>query len=367
MQKAFVFSLLIALLTIPFGISAQEEVIADTLEYLEEHAEDVAVLCYTDDDTELTIEHNADEPFVLASTAKIIILAEFARQASEGLIDPQEEVPLAEINRYWIPGTDGNAHQMWMDALDGAETVTLLQVANSMIQFSSNAAPDYLLSRLGTEGFPDLYEMLGLENTDLPIYYTGLILELSNHESGVPTLEDVAALDEDNFYEDHEHWLDLFVNDAAWREAELAFRDSPTVGLPNPDVQAAFMDRFAMRGSARDMLRIMDAAYTGDILANQAQVIMRTILNWPLDAMPANRAVYQSLGIKDGAFASVFTSAWFVRPRGQRSVSLAIFYRDIPFDTWFAWVQTYEYQAVEIQAISTEAGCSTFEGVFDKE
>ncbi|MCA9913143.1 MAG: serine hydrolase, partial [Anaerolineae bacterium] len=184
MQRVLIFSLLITLLAIPIGVSAQEAVITEILHYLGEHADDVAVVCYAGDGSEPTIEHQADEPFVLASTAKIIILAEFARQAGNGLIDPQEEVPLAEVNQYWIPGTDGNAQQMWIDTLNGAETITLMQVANAMIQFSSNTAPDYLLSRLGTAGFPELYEMLGIENTDLPIYYSGLILSLSNHESG---------------------------------------------------------------------------------------------------------------------------------------------------------------------------------------
>ncbi len=367
MKTRIALLMLSLLLSLPLLAAAQEEEPSEALAYIQANAEEVGVLCYSSDGVEPVIEHNADQPFVLASTAKIIILAEFARQTAEGMIDPQEEVPLEDVNRYWVPGSDGGAQQMWIETLDGAETVTLMQVANAMIQFSSNAAPDYLLARLGDEGFPELYARLGLENTDLPIYYTGLLLALSNHEIGLPTPDEIAALDEETFQAEHDRLLELFLNDAQWREAELEFRGGFTAGLPGIEAQVAFMDRFAMRGSARDMLRIMDAAYTGDALAPEAQAVMREILNWPLDGMPANRAIYEALGVKDGAFATVFTSAWFVRPIGARSISLAVFYRNVPFDTWSDWIQTYEYQAVEIQAISTPDGCSIFEGIFDEE
>jgi hypothetical protein len=115
------------------------------------------------------------------------------------------------------------------------------------------------------------------------------------------------------------------------------------------------------------MLRIMDAAYIGDALSLEAKAVMQAILNWPLEAMPANRIAYQDLGVKDGAFASVFTSAWFVRPMGQRGISLAVFYRDIPIETWMDWSSTYAHQALEVQAISTPEGCGVFEDVFGEE
>src|SRR5262245_8789786 len=109
---------------------------SSALNFIAQHPDDVAVLCYTPGQP-VQLDHQGDVPFPLASTYKLVILAEFARQTDAGLIDPAEAVPLTDVNAYRLPGTDGGAHQMFLDSLpNGQQTATLQDIADGMIQFS---------------------------------------------------------------------------------------------------------------------------------------------------------------------------------------------------------------------------------------
>eukprot|EP01034_Spumella_vulgaris_P007163 gene7163-9124_t len=69
----------------------------------------------------------------LASTVKIILAIEYARQAAAGEIDADEVVPIAELEKFHVDNTDGGAHESWLAS------------------FSSNANAEWLLDKLGSE------------------------------------------------------------------------------------------------------------------------------------------------------------------------------------------------------------------------
>ncbi|MGZ0040512.1 serine hydrolase [Paenibacillus ottowii] len=60
------------------------------------------------------ISYNSEFKMPLASTAKVIIAIEFARQVAAKLLDEHELVALEELNKFYIPGSDGNAHNNWI-------------------------------------------------------------------------------------------------------------------------------------------------------------------------------------------------------------------------------------------------------------
>ncbi|MDI3411909.1 serine hydrolase [Bacillus sonorensis] len=66
---------------------------------------------------ETWVDVNGHEQLPLASTVKIILAIEYAQQAAEGKIDPQKEVKLKELDKFYIPKTDGDAHEAWITQL----------------------------------------------------------------------------------------------------------------------------------------------------------------------------------------------------------------------------------------------------------
>ncbi|GAB5492874.1 MAG: serine hydrolase [Phototrophicaceae bacterium] len=347
--------LIIVFFSLAFTAFAQE----DASNFIEENPDSVSVICMEGDET--VVSHLADEELTLASSAKTIILAEYARQVALGNLDPEEEVTLSDVEQYYIAGTDGNAYPQWLTTLEAdAETATLSQIVDGMIIFSTNAGADYLLSRLDSDGFSELYEILELENTDLPSFFLGHLLFLSNHETGITDLDYVDTLDEETFFSEQARLVDLFINDEAWRADELAFRDTPQGGLPDLATQTAYFDRFSTQSTANDMLTVIQSAFVDSGLSEDAQDIMRGHLDWLFDVNPANAEVYEALATKGGAYAGVLTSVWYADAIGFEPTTLVVLYHDLPVDTWQDWLTTGAHQSLEIQTITTVEECDVF-------
>ncbi|WP_289140296.1 serine hydrolase [uncultured Brevibacillus sp.] len=100
------------------------------------------------------IDYNSNRAMTLASTSKLIIALEFAKQASKGKINPSKKVSLDDLALFYVPGSDGNAHEAWLQDIETRQVVqngkvSLQEVAKGMIKFSSNANSEYLLMLLG--------------------------------------------------------------------------------------------------------------------------------------------------------------------------------------------------------------------------
>ena len=108
------------------------------------------------------IFRNADTPLVLGSTMKVVILAAYADAVTSGVLNPSEQVPVKDLERYYLPLTDGNAHKSGLEstglevdelgyAKEPMARLTIDDIARIMIHFSGNAETDYLIERIGAE------------------------------------------------------------------------------------------------------------------------------------------------------------------------------------------------------------------------
>ncbi|MEO1165062.1 MAG: serine hydrolase [Chloroflexota bacterium] len=353
-----------------FGIVNAQDPVEDTqpvIEYILENPDSVAIFCEIDGQPESTVTLNADEAFPLASTFKTIVLAEMGRQVTTGDIDPMTMVALADVNQYWLEGTDGNAHAEWLASLENADDedamVTLAEVAYGMIANSSNANTDYLLEEhLGYEGFAELYEALELENTSL-IQGTllGLFLVLDNPETGQADLE---TLDDETMLAEGERLQDLYVTDEDWRADMLDH-----VGTVTGEDSLAFYNRqlnyFAVYGpmsSASDISTLMGAIYAEDseLFSAEAQTFMQDTLNWIFDVNPANEDVFIQLGHKGGSLAGILTGTWYVETIGLPTIRLTVLYRDLSPEIWSGWQTTGAAELLQLRTFAFGEGCAPF-------
>ena len=119
------------------------------------------------------VSHNENKLMPLASTVKIIIAVEFAFQVDEKLINPDSIVSISEIDKYYIPRTDGGAHAQWKRSITGksiVDSISLMEIAIGMIRYSSNANTEYLLDVLGLDKVNQRITKLDINSHD-PIYY----------------------------------------------------------------------------------------------------------------------------------------------------------------------------------------------------
>lgn len=99
---------------------------------------------------------DADEPVVIASVFKVLLVLEFARQVAAGQLDPRERVLVRAEHRLGGWGTAGCA--------DDVE-LSLRDLAFFALSVSDNTAADLLLERVGPDTLRLLAGELGLPRT----------------------------------------------------------------------------------------------------------------------------------------------------------------------------------------------------------
>lgn len=123
---------------------------ADAAGYL--HAREIGV----DGGPEVSVE--ADEPVVLASVFKILVLTAYVRAVAAGELDPTERTTVTARYRIGGVGTAGFADDVvasWRD------------LALNMMTMSDNAATDVIYHRLGADAVNRVISDLGLQQTQL--------------------------------------------------------------------------------------------------------------------------------------------------------------------------------------------------------
>ena len=130
---------------------------------------------------ETLVSVREDEMFPLASAMKTIVAIEYAKQCGEGKLDSSRNVSLEELDRYYIPDTDGGAHEGWIEyskqnGLLLGNSTTLENVVKGMMAFSSNANTDYLIDLLGMEAINELLDELNMEKHEALYPVTGAML-----------------------------------------------------------------------------------------------------------------------------------------------------------------------------------------------
>lgn len=143
------------------------------LDFISSHKQNASLYLLKGDSVVAAL--NEDKMMPLASTMKILVAIEFAKQAAHNLINPDKKVALADLAKYYVPNTDGGAHPAWIKWERQQNNITedsisLMEVAKGMILFSSNANTEYLMDLLGLQNINQNYQLLGIKNYT-PLYY----------------------------------------------------------------------------------------------------------------------------------------------------------------------------------------------------
>lgn len=298
---------------------------------------------------------NADLPMPLASVAKLITLVAYSEAIAQGELNPQEQVPLAELDRYYLPNFDLGAHRRAVNELrqndrlispDSDPAVTLQDVAWMMIRHSSNAAADYLHLRLSQQRIEETAIALGLNDApashSAPCTFLGQFLMEANHSRA--DANDRTALtayaeggpDGAAAYGAAVGQLaDTYINDTAFRAAEQAWRADTR--RPNMDTQRYFAGRLAPQGTAGTYASLMSRLAQNGLSNSNSSYQARLILEWP-NQFDVNQEVFSNIGYKNGALAGVLNSTYYAyRWDDGAPVIVVLFFRDIPQQTYRSW------------------------------
>ncbi|KAB8335433.1 hypothetical protein SD80_003700 [Scytonema tolypothrichoides VB-61278] len=330
----------------------------DVLEYIVAHPKDVSLVAYKIGNSEKGIFYNSDEKRPLASTIKILVLAEYARQVELEIISPDELVNLADIDIYYLPNTDGGAHPNAVKELkekayiNAANQVELRHIPWAMISYSDKAATDYLIERLGRDKLEKITASLQLNNQDVPLPIIGQFLSWSNHTfSNTPAerLNKYQAMRLKEYADEVYHWTNEWRSHQEFRAKETKQIKSRK-GLKYQE-QKAMTEATNCGGTARGYAQIMERIYSGSLISPQADEIIREYLEWPMQ-FPENQQQLDAFGAKGGSLAGIITEVWYLKPKkAQHARVAALFLKKIPGSVWFKMLQTYIQQEFQYKLL----------------
>jgi len=296
------------------------------LKYIKEHKDDETSSLFIKRNGEVLTSINANKKLPLASTAKIVIAVEFAKQVSEGKISRDEQISLHELEKYYVKDTDGGAHPAW---LEDAETrklvkngqIALEEVAKGMIHYSSNANTTYLLEKLGIERVNESIKELELTSHDKFTSYTAALymrgyVEKELHVPENQSLKTLRNMSKDE-YNKHVLQIQEWMKD----EEEWKKRDIPL--KVDMEFQRIWSDRL-VGANAKDYMSIMERINSRKYFPKSMQEEIENIFKGTV-----KNSKFEYAGQKGGSTAFVLTKSLYTTDKKGNKVEVVIMFNDI--------------------------------------
>lgn len=300
--------------------------VADTdpvVAFIRSNPDRAAVWLVRNDTTLVSLR--ADQKMPLASTVKIIVAIEFAKQAAAGTINPQEMVPLSDLDLYYFTDTDGGAHPQWKKGLTAQnlinnDRVPLLEVAKGMIRYSSNANTEYLMDRLGLDKINANLTELNLPRHDRLIPMVApLLLYSTTDKPG--TLQRIRAMSAQAYETEA-----LAIHQKLKGDADGSYKKQFI--FPDMELQKLWSDRLTA-STVSEYATVMQKLNRRTFYAPAVRGYLDQIMEWPLTANPGNRAIYEHLGTKGGSTAFVLTNALYATMKDGSRTELVFFFNNL--------------------------------------
>lgn len=284
---------------------------------------------------------NADNPVPLASVVKVIHLVAYANAVQLGELDPSAVVPLSELERYYLPNSDLGSHPRAIATLVeegrvfGQPPAILLEdVPRIMMEYSSNAATDYLHMLLGQERIEATVTALGMAHQTAPCPFLGQFLLMGSREDGLGPIQNLIE-NPQQYSRDVMALTEQYSTDSAFRTTLGAWQNRDR--RPTIESQQLFSELLNAHGSARDYAHLMAQIALNNMGPWEESVRVRRYMEWPTH-FPDNQERLAWLGYKGGSLPGVLTAVYYAQPWDTvQPVVAALFFHELPTDIYREW------------------------------
>ncbi|MBL0357044.1 MAG: serine hydrolase [Chitinophagaceae bacterium] len=270
---------------------------------------------------------NENKVMPLASTVKMLVAVEFAKQAGSNVIDKDSYVALSELDKYYIFNTDGGAHPGWLafEKKQGhikEDSVRLIDVARGMIMFSSNANTEYLMDLLGLDNVNNNIQLFGLKvhTVIFPLVSSLFLYQNPHNASEDKIIKAIRKLSEEQYSKTilqiHSALKYDSVLKKKFRPQDLSMKMQQ---LWSDRLPASTVKNYVQLCSILNQRKYLDAKAYG-ILAQELEFIMEN---------PGNQKIYKRFGLKNGSTVFVLTEAFYATTQLDDRIEAAYFFNGL--------------------------------------
>ena len=341
-MKKYIFVILYFLI----GTIANAQTKADSLlNFIKTH-KNLASIYLTFNDSVIA-KLNEDKAMPLASTVKILVAVEFARQAAKHDVDENALVALKDLDKFYLQYTDGNAHQDWLDYEKSIghitnDSIILLNVARGMIQFSSNANTEYLMNMLGLDNIQKVATTMKVEKHS-KVY--PLVASLFMYQNPKKMKEDkvltgVNRLSEQEYcryiYDIHRALNSDTILKQKFKIADLSIK-----------MQRMWSAKLTS-STTKEYVKICNAINIRAYYDEETYAILSQVLETIMEN-PANKKWLKHAGGKGGSTAWILTKATYATTIDNKRIELAYFFNNLnpkDNDMLQGWMNDFELNII---------------------
>ena len=270
---------------------------------------------------------NENTMMPLASTVKILVAVEFAKQAANNIFDKEEMISLKELDKYYLPNTDGDAHPNWVSYETQLghvlnDSISLLNIARGMILFSSNANTEYLMDLLGLDNIKNNNELLGIKSHTVvyPLVASLFMYQNPKKKTEDYILKGINGLTEEQYcrfiYDMHKALKYDTVLKSKFRPQDLTKK-----------MQKAWSDRLPS-STTKDYVQVCRVINNRKYFDSSTYAILSNVLEVAMEN-PLNKQWLNHFGQKGGSTAFVLTKALYATTKKGNKIEMAYFFNDL--------------------------------------
>ena len=320
-----------------------------------------------------TISYGADIQRPMGTTANIFILIASADAIESGIMDAGQPIDWNAVSTYQVPGVAASEHEQSRQAatnrgwINSEGEIPLSRALQLLAEFNDLALSDYLWWNIGRDGWNDLTDRLNLEQTQLPLPFSGLYQALSPGIRQMETAElyeSERSKSETHFRTDVIERSARFAADPEYREHVLNFAESNRLG--NTFMEERDGLEFFPKTTASEIVRLLTDLHNDELISEQVSTMVKEWLRWPLERQSGiNRdftdygAIYDNrMGLLNGI--DFGTSAY----TGDTTVQ-AVFFDRIQIAFWFHMSSNHMHQDFQQRLIFDPAMILQMQQVMD--
>jgi D-alanyl-D-alanine carboxypeptidase len=281
-------------------------------------------------DDAIVCRQNEDLPMPLASTVKILVAIEFAKQCGSNVLDENQWIPIKDLDKFYLPLTDGDAHPNWLNYAKTKkqivnDSVQLMNVAKGMIMFSSNANTEYLMSLTGFDNVKSNISLFGLKNHTavFPVVSSLFIFQNPKKMKEDKIIKAINTLTEEQYCKTTFGIHKALANDTLLKSK---FRPQDLT-LP---MQKVWSDRLTA-APAKTYALLCNTLNRRKFLDENTYGILTEILEFILES-EQNRKIYKQFGFKNGSTNWVLTEAFYATLQTGEKIEAAYFFNNLTAD-----------------------------------
>jgi len=260
-------------------------------EYVGAQPERVSIASFALQNPDSSLLYNEHTPRTMGRLSTFFVMVEYVRQFETGTLSPDLQVALEEVNKYQLPYMDASSHEGAIAVLkdrgqvSADNTVSLFDLVALSVEYNDLAIADYLYLRLGTEPINKLMDKLKLEDTELPLPFSGLYITLKpslhNTNSDVwidslssfprPVFENMVITNAKKMSGDKDFRSRMF----------KSFEEDEGLGISFKKQRDALA--FFPKTTAAEMGGLMKKLLQDKIISRQVSQQVRDMMSWPLN------------------------------------------------------------------------------------